>query len=279
MSSTSALLRECMKLSSTNKINKQNAWQLGLIDVMETAAQPTPEDELDGDGFDDGEGNESQLQAVPARGGKHGGGELPNFARAAGVLEAAMKIYSSRVDDAHNLVYKFRGGLSTASRAVVADDEDDEENDTNGSEAAVQARAKKDAALRRGGKTLELRAGALAFPIDMSLRLDPLFEKTSAQMDQRKASSLLLSTLPIASGCRIVFDSYDSSSVPSASASVPAPDANEVAAPEATAAPDAAAVASAAARSQLQLQLDLDLSRSFSLVKQAAGGVPLAALR
>jgi len=298
-----------MKLSSNNKINKQNAWHLGLIDVMETAAQPIgDDDEDDYDGFD-GDGENAAPSFLPSasaggRGG-HKQSDLPNFQRAAGVLEAAVKIYSSRVDDAHNLVYRFRGGLSGASRDVIDDNDNDDDDDDSGSAAAAAVKAKKDAALRRGGKTLELRAGALNFPVDMNLRLDPLFEKTSAAMDQRKAASLLLNTLTVARGCRVMFDSFDNTNATSATGDSAASAAADNASASATAAAsapssvlasvsteaeaaateaDAATAAAAAAASALaaasaaaafarassaqQLQLDLDLSRPFALVQQ-----------
>ena len=81
-------------------MNEKNSWSLDLIDHMGRDIN-----EASGDG---GQG-------------------ITNFQRAAGTLEAGIKIYSYRVDSVYTETFKLMGGLNrTSKRDGQADDQDGE---------------------------------------------------------------------------------------------------------------------------------------------------------
>ena len=87
------LYRNSLKLSSENKITKDNTWGLGLIDHMSDLVKPSDEEQ----------------------------GQT-NFQRASCTLDAGVKIYSYRVDSVHNSIYKTLGGLSRTAAPSQQDD-------------------------------------------------------------------------------------------------------------------------------------------------------------
>lgn len=80
-----AMLGQCLKLASENKITSQNTWSLPLIEHLDDLVR----------------------QEAP--------GEQTNFQRASVTLDAGVKIYSYRVDSVHTATFKILGGLGRAA--------------------------------------------------------------------------------------------------------------------------------------------------------------------
>jgi condensin complex subunit 2 len=80
-----AMLSQCLKMASENKITGQNTWGLPLIEHLDDLVR----------------------EDAP--------GQHTNFQRASVTLEAGMKIYGYRVDSIHTETFKILGGLGRAS--------------------------------------------------------------------------------------------------------------------------------------------------------------------
>lgn len=201
-----------MKLASENKINSNNSWSLKLIDHLEDIVRM--EKDVD---------------------------ERPDFQHASMTIEAGVKIYSSRVDSAHKLTFKLH---STFANTNAADDEaeneggeEDKENegnanqvrfspcsitgccfsrhdgsriaqDSNGNTEGTKATKAKKKKARSGEKsTLEPPERHTLSTIDGNVKIDPLFQKTSAQFDEDGTQGLLLNALFVHNGFELAFDS------------------------------------------------------------------------
>lgn len=111
----------CLKLYAENKITKDNAWNLQLIDFMS-----------------------SMLRRHDAR--------MANMQTASTMVDASARIYAFRVDGVHHDVLKMAGGLAKASQAKRGkkDDQfDDDQDDAFDSEAQTQVKKKKKKSQRR----------------------------------------------------------------------------------------------------------------------------------
>lgn len=175
------LFQNCIKLATENKINQQNTWELCLIDHISEIVNA-----------DDGEDAET------------------NFQKASCTLEAGVKIYAYRVDSVHSETFKVLGGLNR----TAVDEGDGADNDSpqnvDGSEEDNGSK-KKDSQKKvsTSSATLESYDALNVKKFDVAFTVDPLFNQMSAQFDEGGAKGLLLNTLSVYSGCKLVFDSSD----------------------------------------------------------------------
>lgn len=175
------LLQNCIKLSTENKINQRNTWELRLIDHISEIVNA-----------DDGEDVET------------------NFQKASCTLEAGVKIYSYRVDSVHSETFKVLGGLNR----TVADEGESADNESpanvEGSEEE-NGNKKRDSQkkMTTSSATLESYEALNVKKFDVAFTVDPLFNQMSAQFDEGGAKGLLLNSLSVYSGCKLVFDSSD----------------------------------------------------------------------
>ena len=177
------------------KVNEKNSWSLDLINHMGRDIN-----EASGDG----------------------GEEITNFQRAAGTLEAGIKIYSYRVDSVYTETFKLMGGLNRSSkRDGQGEEEEDEEADAT--EDGAPKPKKEKVNKRVATAFLESNPANLCLKkLEMSFDVDPLFHQTSAKFDEGGAKGLLLHNLPVQHGCALVFDSSDAER-PTAATPAPAP--------------------------------------------------------
>jgi len=186
----------CIKLSTENKINQKNSWQLPLIDHIEKFL-------------------------------KNSGGAQTNFQVASCTLDASVKIYSYRVDSVHSEAFRILGGLSFAKLASGdeaethgnASDEghEAEAGDVSDEDGPTQSKAVRHIHVS-GESTLEPSVDALNMKkMDLDFQVDPLFRKTSATFDEGGAKGLLLNSLHVGTVdgdiCRLIFDSSDVHSI------------------------------------------------------------------
>ncbi|XP_077210329.1 condensin complex subunit [Tasmannia lanceolata] len=173
------LFQNCIKLASENKINQKNTWELNLIDHLSEIIRVDSEDDTE-----------------------------TNFQKASCTLEAGVKIYSLRVDSWHSEAYKVLGGINRAGR------EDDGEAALEGDQTnTVQedGQPKKESEKKTSPlSTLESSFEALNVKkFDVAFTVDPLYHQSSAQFDEGGAKGLLLNTLGVYGGCRVLFDSLE----------------------------------------------------------------------
>ncbi|KAI5076166.1 hypothetical protein GOP47_0008231 [Adiantum capillus-veneris] len=176
------LFQNCIKLASENKINQRNTWELRLIDHISEIVNA-----------DDGEDVET------------------NFQKASCTLEAGVKIYSYRVDSVHSETFKVLGGLNRTA-ADEADVEVDGENPANAEGNDDEIASKKRDSQRKvtsSAATLESYDALNVKKFDVAFTVDPLFNQMSAQFDEGGAKGLLLNSLSVYNGCKLVFDSSD----------------------------------------------------------------------
>eukprot|EP00958_Prasinococcus_capsulatus_P019941 scaffold2536_cov378-Prasinococcus_capsulatus_cf.AAC.2 len=183
---TTSLRRTESWFGRAQKINAKNTWSLELIDHISDIIKSEREDQ-------------TNFQKVKSK------GMTP---RASCTLDAGVKIYASRVDSVHTDTFKILGGLtrSRGSGENGAEGEGGEDGD------------KKRAHSRKTVNTLEQSADSIRMKkLDLSVVVDPLFHKTSAQFDEARtrvcplpeqggASGLLLNTLGVYHGCDLIFD-------------------------------------------------------------------------
>lgn len=176
------LLQNCIKLATENKINQRNTWELQLIDHISEIVNA-----------DDGEDAET------------------NFQKASCTLEAGVKIYSYRVDSVHSETFKVLGGLNRTA-AVEGEFAADNESPLNvGGSDEENGNKKRDTQrkITTSSATLESYEALNAKKFDVAFTVDPLFNQMSAQFDEGGAKGLLLNSLSVYSGCKLVFDSSD----------------------------------------------------------------------
>ncbi|XP_013146685.1 PREDICTED: condensin complex subunit 2 [Papilio polytes] len=152
----------CLKLYAENKINKDNAWNLQLIDFMT-----------------------SMLRRHDAR--------MDNLQTASTVVDASARIYSYRVDAVHYDVLKMAGGLSKAAQAKRGKKDDNEEV---GEEPADSATVKKKKKRTKGA----IAANPEVFNGDFDSNdfVDPFFERLGATAgDVTSSNRAFNATLPI----------------------------------------------------------------------------------
>ncbi|EGG19215.1 hypothetical protein DFA_02463 [Cavenderia fasciculata] len=195
----SEIYSNCIKLSTENKINQKNTWGLKLIDHIDDVIQN---------------------QTINNRDGEEG---ETNFQKVSGMLDATIKIYSSRVDSVMTDTYRMWGEM-TRSRKDMPPNEDgedgegqskddqEEELDEEGNPIAKTKDKKKK---KSGASTLESNINNInCKKFDVTFMTDPLFHKTSAAFDAGGVAGLLMNKLSVNSHYKIIFDSSDSHNQP-----------------------------------------------------------------
>ncbi|KAJ8639040.1 hypothetical protein MRB53_015734 [Persea americana] len=172
------LFQNCIKLASENKINQKNTWDLRLIDHLSELIRVEDDDDAE-----------------------------TNFQKASCTLEAGVKIYSLRVDSVHSEAYKVLGGINRVGREEDTEPTEGPEVDA----AQDEGRPKKETERKISPlSTLESSFEALNVKkFDAAFAVDPLYHQTSAQFDEGGAKGLLLNTLGVYGGCRVLFDSLE----------------------------------------------------------------------
>nr|CAD7256258.1 unnamed protein product [Timema shepardi] len=143
---------KCMKLSSENKINIKNAFNLQLIDYM---TQMVKKKEFD----------------------------ISNFQVAGCTLDASTKIYSYRVDGVHSVAIRMAGGLHQEEKKKKKGQNDEEENDENqpeGDESITIAKKKKP----RRHRNVLAESSSLNAKEDSNPKLDPYFRRLMSALGE-----------------------------------------------------------------------------------------------
>jgi condensin complex subunit 2 len=112
-SDLATLFNDCIKLSTENKINAKNSWNLNLIDYIDEVI----------------ENNTDTNQS--------------NFQIASCTLDASIKIYSCRVDSVHTETYKVLGELNRTDKRETSEKLDSEEPQQEEGEQATDKKKKK----------------------------------------------------------------------------------------------------------------------------------------
>ncbi|XP_052758887.1 condensin complex subunit 2 [Galleria mellonella] len=155
----------CLKLYAENKINKDNAWNLQLIDFMT-----------------------SMLRRHDSR--------MDNLQTASTVVDASARIYSFRVDAVHYDVLKMAGGLSKAAQTKRGKKDDDgasqEEGAVDGEAAPVKKKKK------RSKGAIAANPEVFNGDFDTIDCIDPFFERLAATTgDVTSSNRAFNATLPI----------------------------------------------------------------------------------
>lgn len=176
-----------IKLSSENKINAKNSWNLDLIDHMGQLIKEDSKKEV-------------------------------NFQKASCTLDASIKIYSHRVDDTWSSSFRILENLSRNGGDGNFNDEDDDDDDdrasgANGTTTRRAAKVGSRSASARLGliNTIEKNAKSLNMTqVDGENVTDPMFQKMSKAFDEGGAKGMLMNNLRLASSsCSLVFSSND----------------------------------------------------------------------
>ncbi|KAJ8715942.1 hypothetical protein PYW08_013227 [Mythimna loreyi] len=156
----------CLKLYAENKITKDNAWNLQLIDFMT-----------------------SMLRRHDAR--------MDNLQTASTVVDASARIYSFRVDAVHYDVLKMAGGLSKAAQTKRGKKDDDnnvqDEGAVDGEPAAPIKKKKK-----KVKGAIASNPAVFNGDFDTNDCIDPFFERLAATAgDVTSSNRAFNATLPI----------------------------------------------------------------------------------
>ncbi|CAG9561421.1 unnamed protein product [Danaus chrysippus] len=155
----------CLKLFAENKITKDNAWNLQLIDFMT-----------------------SMLRRHDAR--------MDNLQTASTVVDASTRIYSYRVDAVHYDVLKMAGGLSKAAQSKRGKkDDDNAPQDENPTEQETVAHKKKK---KKSKGAVAANPEIFNGDFDANDCIDPFFERLAATTgDVTSSNRAFNATLPI----------------------------------------------------------------------------------
>ena len=127
------------------KINSKNTWSLELIDHISDIIKTEREEET-------------------------------NFQKASCTLDAGVKIYASRVDSVHTDTFKILGGLTRSKGNAEGE---------GGEDGTEEDGVSKKTRERKTVNTLEQSEDNIRMKkLDLSVVVDPLFHKTSAQFDE-----------------------------------------------------------------------------------------------
>ncbi|CAG4962768.1 unnamed protein product [Colias eurytheme] len=155
----------CLKLYAENKINKDNAWNLQLIDFMT-----------------------SMLRRHDSR--------MDNLQTASTVVDASARIYSFRVDAVHYDVLKMAGGLVKAAQSKRGKKDDDEAANEEGAEEGNAAAPKKKKKRSKGA--IASNPEVFNGDFDANDCVDPFFERLAATAgDVTSSNRAFNATLPI----------------------------------------------------------------------------------
>ena len=154
-----------IKLSSENKINDKNSWNLDLIDNMGKLIK-----------------NDSR---------EHRG---VNFQKASCTLDASIKIYSHRVDDTYSTSHRV---LESFSRNKL-DEEQEEENEEDEDGVAKPKKGSRVGSRKRSGaaNTIEKNIDNInAKEIENEAKIDPIFQTMSKLFDKGGVHGMLMYNL------------------------------------------------------------------------------------
>ncbi|XP_049874178.1 condensin complex subunit 2 [Pectinophora gossypiella] len=157
----------CLKLYAENKINKDNAWNLQLIDFMT-----------------------SMLRKHDSR--------MENLQTASTVVDASARIYSFRVDAVHYDVLKMAGGLSKAAQTKRGKKDDEgctqDEGAVDGDVTTAPVKKKK----KRSKGAVAANPDVFNGDFDANDCIDPFFERLAATTgDVTSSNRAFNATLPI----------------------------------------------------------------------------------
>jgi condensin complex subunit 2 len=171
------LFKNCIKLSTENKINVKNTWNLNLIDHIDEVIESST-------------------------------GDQSNFQVASSTLDASMKIYSSRVDSVHSDTYKVLGGLNRADGKQAEEDEEDELEVPNENGEVVRKEKKEPKKKKAtGGSTIETNVSKLNLvKFEMEYAIQPLCHSSLKDFEVGSAKSLLLNHLMVSERFEVVLD-------------------------------------------------------------------------
>ncbi|CAM9752121.1 unnamed protein product [Ectocarpus sp. 4 AP-2014] len=176
-SKLTSMYSSIIKLSSENKITRDKCWGLHLIDYMD--------------------------RVILDEGGQMGGSKV-NFQKASCTLDASVKIYSHRVDATHISSYSLLDNLNRS----------DNDNADKGAGAAVGSSER---SARLGvHETLKKPEQLDQSATDRAFKMDPMFHKMSKIFDEAGSKGMLLNNLSVSDGCKVSFDSSESSAAATA---------------------------------------------------------------
>lgn len=201
-------LKKCLEFYNGNKLSKENAWSMSLIDTL------------------------SRLLDRHHK-------SLSNFKVAGSSLEASSKVYGLRVDSIHNDVLRLSAGLNAkkfAGRNLDEDDDDDESNQAEqaeggnvGADAASQEGAAQENAApkakpkrqRKPKSTITKNKETINGKLDTVPLQDPIFGKLNTIVGSINSSTRLMNNiLPTADSelrLRTTFSFWDKSDFPTGS--------------------------------------------------------------
>ena len=155
-----------IKLSSENKINDKNSWNLDLIDNMGKLLKD----------------DSRQQRGV-------------NFQKASCTLDASVKIYSHRVDDTYSTSHRV---LESFSRNQLAEDEEEEDEGEEVDGTKTKKAARVGSRKRAGGAatTIEKNIDNInAKEIENEAKIDPIFQTMSKLFDKGGVHGMLMYNL------------------------------------------------------------------------------------
>lgn len=199
----SETLKKCLEIYNGNKLSKDNAWSLSLIDTLSTLMD------------------------------KHHK-SLNNFKVAGSSLEASSKVYGLRVDSIHTDVMRMSAGLNAhkfSNRALEQNDADDGvqnepeateagDNDAeNPTETASAPKPTKPKRTRKQVSTVTKNKESLNARLDTVPLTDPVFGKLNSIVGSINSSNRLLNNMLISNDSelrlRLDFAFWDSSVIES----------------------------------------------------------------
>ncbi|XP_029724434.1 condensin complex subunit 2 [Aedes albopictus] len=169
-------IKMCLQLYSDNKLSKDNAWSVTIIDTF------------------------SKLMA------RHSN-TLQNFQVAGSTLEASTKVYGLRVDSVHTDVMRMCSELTRQSARAMdnnREDEDeddgaDKENDVSvaagGADKATQEPKAKKKRARKVVSTITKNKDSINAPLDTNPFTDPFFAKLNSVVGDVNSTSRLMQNL------------------------------------------------------------------------------------
>lgn len=200
---------KAIQLNAANKINAVNSWGLNIIDKM---------DKFLGDDEDDNGTSPNVVQNLPVDDAADSAvkEKRVNFTKASCTIDACVKIYSYRVDDAHLTSYKVLANLNRTDGGKDVEKSGLRTNDESLSDSEERNSLQRTTNQKRldrntEAKTIESNIANLNISkLDSAYDIDPIFHKMSQKFDEGGAKGLLLVNLGVANdGCRIVLDSKE----------------------------------------------------------------------
>ncbi len=192
------MYKTVIKMSSENKINEKNSWNLDLIDHMSKIIKVIhyPISSLNyllacllTYSFSQ---EESTQRGV-------------NFQKASCTLDASVKIYSHRVDDTHASSHRI---LESLSRNGNFDDADDETDADGNRRPTAKVGSKSQSNRLNIAETIERNVDNINSKVEKQQAVDPMFHKLSKAFDEGGAKGMLMTNMRVtATSCSLAFDS------------------------------------------------------------------------